>query len=154
MTPLDTSQLVSLVELKVALLERIFELGQRQLDLIGESDYGQLLKLLGIKQRILGGLQDIEQRMLPFRNQDPASRVWNSAVERQNCERMLQRCEELLAMILTQEQQSEKRVIVHREHTAQQLQGLHHVAEIQGAYGQQEWETNMMPGQLDLLSGS
>jgi hypothetical protein len=67
---------------------------------------------------------------------------------------MLQRCEELLAIILAQEQKSENRILVHREHTAQQLQGLHHAAEIQGAYVQQEFEINVTHSQLDLLSGS
>jgi len=147
----DPARLLTLVELKTALLERVWELGQRQLQLIAAGDYGDLLKLLGVKQRVLAGLRDVEQGLAPFRQQDPEQRHWNSSVERAQCQRQMTRCEELLALILHQEQQSETQMIQHREETAAQLLQLQHTAEIHGAYDSQDW-TAATAAQLDLSS--
>jgi hypothetical protein len=147
----DTIQLAKLVDLKVSLLERVLMLGQKQLELIENQDYGELLKMLGLKQRLLGGLQNVEQGLMPFRNQDASQRIWQSPEDRASCERNLQRCEELLRIVLAQEEQSELRMATRRDDTARQLQDLHSAAEVQGAYGYenpQEFSSTA----LDLLS--
>jgi PAS domain-containing protein len=148
----ETAQLNTLLDLKVALLERVWELGQRQLDLISTGDYAELLKLLGVKQRVLGGLQDVETGLRPFHHGAPAARASNSAAERVHTEAQLQRCEELLRMILRQEQSSEQGMIVRRDEAAAQLQGLHHAAAIQAAYQHGDLPLSREHAELNLLS--
>ncbi len=86
-------------------------LGQAQLDQIDSGDYNELLKLLSVKQRVLGGLQDVESALLPFRDQDPNARAWPTMSERRECQMQAARCEEILQQLLTQEQVSETRMI-------------------------------------------
>lgn len=148
----DTTRLATLVELKLSLLERLVELGQSQVEFIDAGDYTQLLKLLGVKQRVLGGLNDVESALSPFKDQAPEARPWPSAAERHRCQDQLRRCEELLRMILNQEQSSEQQMITQRDEHARQIEALQFTARAQSAYQAEEWQSSVPLSQLDLAS--
>jgi hypothetical protein len=148
----DTQRLATLIELKLSLLERLLELGQAQLDQIDTGDYNELLKLLSVKQRVLGGLQDVESALVPFRDQDPNARAWPTMSERRECQMQAARCEEILQQLLTQEQVSETRMIQRRHDHAHELSALHQQLAVQQAYvGQTEYPASDY-SQLDLAS--
>jgi hypothetical protein len=148
----DTTRLATLVELKLSLLERLVELGQSQVEFIDAGDYTQLLKLLGVKQRVLGGLNDVESALSPFKDQVPESRPWPSAAERLRCQEHLRRCEELLRMILAQEQSSEQQMIHQRDDNARQIEALQFTARANSAYHAEAWQSSVPLSQLDLAS--
>ena len=148
----DTTRLATLVELKLSLLERLVELGQSQVEFIDAGDYTQLLKLLGVKQRVLGGLNDVESALGPFKDQAPESRPWPTAAERLRCQEQLRRCEELLRMILNQEQASEQQMITQRDEHSRQIEALQFTARAQSAYHAEEWQSSVPLSQLDLAS--
>lgn len=148
----DTTRLATLVELKLSLLERLVELGQSQVEFIDAGDYTQLLKLLGVKQRVLGGLSDVESALGPFKEQAPESRPWPTTGDRLRCQEQLRRCEELLRMILNQEQASEQQMVTQRDEHTRQIESLQFTARAQSAYHAEEWQGSVPLSQLDLAS--
>ncbi|MDX1962544.1 MAG: hypothetical protein SFX18_05280 [Pirellulales bacterium] len=141
-----------LLRLKVALLERLWELGQRQMELVQNEDFTELFKLLGVKQRLLGGLGSLQRDLAEWQRQDPAQRVWNSATEQEECQASVTRCEELLRLIMAQEQYCETQMISRRDSVASQLLGLEQTLAARQAYDAQETPAGELPAQLDLCA--
>ncbi|HEV2969631.1 MAG TPA: hypothetical protein VGY55_06550 [Pirellulales bacterium] len=129
-----TDILASLVGKKHDLLLQLRDVGQRQTELIEGGEMTQLLKLLSSKQRLLNGLQEIERLMDPYRNQNPAERVWRTPADRDRCAELAGRCEILLAEVVEQEKRSESRLMAHRDRVATQLEGIQQAAVARSAY--------------------
>ena len=88
---LDTAKLTKLLADKCQLLTQLRQLGARQFQSIDTADLSQLLNLLAAKQRLIGGLQTIEQQLDPYREQSPDEREWASPADRQQCASLLKR---------------------------------------------------------------
>jgi hypothetical protein len=149
MLAFETDLLAELVGKKHDLLAQMRDLGRRQTELIEADDLGQLLKVLAAKQRLLAALQAVEQRLLPFRGQDPEGRQWRSAEDRRRCAQVAARTEVILGEIVQQEKQSEAELTLRRDEAAARLDTVHTAAHARGAYANQPL---MASGQLDLLS--
>lgn len=147
--PQSTDVLAELVSKKHDLLVQLRDVGLRQMELIEGADMTQLLKLLSSKQRLLGGLQDIERQLSPFRQESPEDRVWRTVADRQRCAELAARCETLLAEVVEQEKRGETRMRAHRDRVAGELEGAHQAAQAKSAYGDQSWPISC---QLDLSS--
>jgi hypothetical protein len=147
--PQSTDVLAELVSKKHDLLVQLRDVGLRQMELIEGADMTQLLKLLSSKQRLLGGLQDIERQLSPFRQEKPEDRVWRNFADRQRCAELAARCETLLAEVVEQEKRGEIRMRAHRDRVAGELEGAHQAAQAKSAYGDQPWSISC---QLDLSS--
>ena len=126
--------LAALIDQKSQVLSRLLSLAQRQMDLVSQGEVTQLLGLLAAKQQLLNSLQDVERRLSPFRNQDPESRRWRSPGDRRRARDSAERCEALLRDIVLLEKQCESELVRHRDATADQLQGVHTVAQASQAY--------------------
>ena len=145
----DTDHLSDLICRKHRVLVQLRQLGRDQLALIEANDLTQLLKLLASKQRLLGELQSVERQLDPFRAQDPESRVWRSAEDRDRCARAAAECEAMREEIVQAERLSESRMTLRRDEAASRLQGLHQASQVRHAYiepAQSDWR------QLDLSS--
>ncbi len=134
MTPLDTNILADLIHGKHGLLLQLRDLGRRQLELIEANDLTQLLKLLASKQKLLTALQELERRLDPFRSQDPETRVWRTADDRDRCARTAAECEVVRAEIVRGERMSETRLTFRRDEAASRLHGVHQASQIRHAY--------------------
>ena len=73
---METDVLAELIGKKLAVLEQLRGLSRRQSDLIADGDIQRLLAVLSAKQTLLAELQKLQQRLEPFRKQDPDARVW------------------------------------------------------------------------------
>jgi hypothetical protein len=149
MTPLDTDILADLIARKHGLLLQLRDLGRRQLELIEANDLTQLLKLIASKQKQLSALHALERQLDPFRQQDPETRLWRTAVDRDRCAEAASHCEALRAEIVQGERISETRLTFRRDEAAAQLQGVHQASQIRHAYS--ERRENEQP-RLDLSS--
>jgi hypothetical protein len=109
-------------------------MGLRQLELVREGKVNLLLDLLSARQRAMLHLQKIERELDPFRTQDPESREWRTAADRERCAGLLAQCESLLAEIIAQEKQSEREMVRRRDEVAGRLQCVHTGREVHGAY--------------------
>lgn len=134
MARLETDLLDELIERKHECLVRLRDMGRKQFELVSEGSITGVLDVLSAKQDLIVRLQSIERALDRFRDQDPESRQWSSPERRGQCADRLQRCESLLAEILSQEKQSEQELVRRRDATAEQLQGLHRAGQARGAY--------------------
>lgn len=147
--PLDTETLSDLIRQKHQMLAQLHALARKQLQLIEANDLTQLLKLLASKQMLLTRLQSLERQLDPFRAQDPDTRVWPTAADREQCALLASQCEALRSEIVQAEQVSESRLTLRRDEAASRLQGLHQASQVRHAYTQ---AAQTSPRQLDLSS--
>jgi hypothetical protein len=134
MPSLDTTILRQLVRARRACLERLRDMGRRQLEYVDAGQVTSLLDVLTAKQRPLQELQQVERALDPFRGQDPEARRWSSPEDRARCAADLQACEQLLQEIIAQEKHSEAVLVRRRDETAVKLQGVHLASQARGAY--------------------
>ena len=149
MTNFATDLLADLIRRKHECLIELRDLARQQDSLIHGDNMNQLLQLLGVKQRLLEILQQVERDLTPFREEDPDTRTWRSSADRERCAQQLHLCEALLAEIVQQEKQSETQLRLRRDETASQLQGFHSAHAARGAYTSCDVATS---GHLDLTS--
>jgi hypothetical protein len=130
----DTKRLFELVRHKHQLLVELRELGKRQAALIAAGDMNELLRMFAGKQRLIDRLHDVERCLDPYRGQDPESRDWQSAAQRQECASVIEQSQSLLKEILQQEKSNEARLRLSRDEVARRLQGLQVVKQARQAY--------------------
>ncbi|WP_425618292.1 hypothetical protein NA78x_001996 [Anatilimnocola sp. NA78] len=119
---------------KAQLLELLRRLGEAQLSLVNDGDMSRLMQVLTSKESLLTQLQQVERQLDPFRSEDPERRHWESIAAREACQRDANRCSQLLSEIVVLEKKSEAEMIIRRDATALQLQGMYGSQEAQGAY--------------------
>ena len=130
----NTDSLASLIAQKLQLLELLARLSHAQVDLIDTGDMTKLLSVLGAKQRLLGQIQQLEQALGPFRQEDPDERIWSSAAAREKCRADAQRSEQLLSEIMRLERQGEAEMVRRRDETARRLEEMDTASRAHTAY--------------------
>jgi flagellar biosynthesis/type III secretory pathway chaperone len=133
-TTSDTNLLAALVGSKLRILELLVRLAHKQLSLADRGETTDLLKVLAAKQTVLAQLNQIERQLDPFRAQDPETRVWRTAADRQSCQRDAERCDELLAETMRVEKAGEAALIRRRDQVAGVLAEANAAGEAQAAY--------------------
>ena len=122
MSRLATDNLLDLIRKKHQLLMQLREIGRRQASLVETGNPQPLLQLLAAKQHLINGLQLVERHLRPFQAEDPESRHWRSAEDRQRCALMADECRTLLAEVVAMERDQEQRMREHRNAVASRLQ--------------------------------
>lgn len=130
----NTETLASLIAQKLQLLQLLARLSHAQVDLIDSGDMTRLLPVLGAKQQLLGQLQQLEQALTPFRDEDPDQRIWASPEAREKCRIDAQRSEQLLAEIMNLERKGEAEMIRRRDETARRLEEMDNASRVHSAY--------------------
>jgi len=149
MADYETDRLADLIQRKLRCLERLSEMGGKQLEIVSKGSMAALLDVLAAKQRVLNELQQVERALDPFRRQDPPRRTWRSPEKRRQCAAMIDACEELLSRIVAQEKRSEHDLIVRRDEAADKLQKAHVAGRARQAYTER---TTAGPSRIDLSS--
>lgn len=119
--PTRAGTLALLVQQKRRLLEQLVQLGKRQGELIDAGEVAALVQLLSGKQQLIAGLQEIEQGLDAFRNEDPEARRWPSPAARAACQADSQACNTLLAEVISTEQRHEQLMSERRDSVGTQL---------------------------------
>jgi len=132
---METDLLAESIDEKLRVLVQLHALARRQIELIGEGgDMTALLTVLSAKQNLLAELSKIEEKLDPFRDQDPAGRVWRSEEDRRRCAAAADRCRALIDETLLLEKQGEADLTKRRDRTAAQLQAAGGAARARRAY--------------------
>jgi flagellar biosynthesis/type III secretory pathway chaperone len=131
---LSTETLANLVAHKLQLLELLAKLSRAQMELIDGGDMTKLLAVLGAKQKLLSQLQQLDQALVPFRDEDPDQRVWPSPEARQECQAQATQIEALLREIMLLERQGEAEMVRRRDDTARRLEEVEYAGRAQSAY--------------------
>jgi hypothetical protein len=131
---MTTARLSELIGGKRQLLLQLRELGRRQVDLVAAGDTTSLLTLLAVKQQLIGSLQNLEEELGPYYEENPDQRAWPSARERAQCAQQAAECNELLREIVRMEKSSAERMTARRNEVAEQLQHVHAATQVRSAY--------------------
>jgi hypothetical protein len=150
MARLETEILSELIGAKREILGQLRDLGVRQREVIDSGDTDHLFRVLAAKQRLLADLQQVEQRLTPYREQDPDQRAWRSQQDRDHCAAKSEQCAHLLAEVIRQERESERAMVRRRDDTAMQLRAVHSAMHLQQSYESCQAATS---GGLDLTCG-
>lgn len=131
----ETDQLVQLIDQKQEVLTQLHTLSKYQLRLAGHDEHvNDLMRVLAAKQTLIERLTRIDRQMDPFRQQNPETRLWRSASERQRCSQTARQCEILLTELKQMEQQSTDAVATHRDEIARMLRETHTANDSVNAY--------------------
>jgi hypothetical protein len=129
-----TGRLVELINGKHQVLLRLRDLGRRQTDLVASGDTTSLLKLLAVKQQLIGGLQELERELVPYYEENPERRSWQTSQQRAQCAQQAADCNELLQEIVGMEKSSAEHMTARRNEAAEQLQNVHAATQVRSAY--------------------
>lgn len=89
----------------------LLDLSRQQKQLIEEGDIDQLLTTLGHKQQILGRVAEIEAKLRPYKDRWSELRQTMSADDRSMIDLALSTVEDLLAELISTEQDCEKLLV-------------------------------------------
>jgi hypothetical protein len=129
-----TDHLAALIAGKNQVLEVLVRLSRRQLDLIAAGEMTALVKLLAAKQTVMNQLQSLEQKLAPFRDEDPDRRAWRSPAERAACQDCAQQAQMLLAEVIKLEKQAEQAMVARRDAVAAALVAAQSASDARAAY--------------------
>lgn len=130
----STANLADLIRRKHDVLAQLCAIGRRQQEIVERGETTALLELLAGKQKMIALLQQLEQNLAPFQDEEPESRVWASAAARQQCAELASDCNRLLAEVVELERQSAERLTVRRNDVAAQLRQVHTASQARSAY--------------------
>jgi hypothetical protein len=135
---MDTQRLTQLIDAKHTVLRQLHELAQRQFALAGEGDAAALVSLLAVKQKLLDTLTALEERLNPFREQDPQTRAWNSTADRARCAGAAEQCRLLLDEIMSLDQRGMELLQARQQQTLRMIHAAHDAADARAAYFEQQ----------------
>ncbi len=138
---MDTQRLAQLIDAKHTVLAQLHDLAQRQFTLAGEGDAAALVALLAVKQKLLDTLSALEERLNPYREQDPQSRIWSSTTERARCAGIAERCRTLLDEIMLLEQNGMELLNARQQQTMHTIHAAHDAAHARSAYFEHQQPT-------------
>jgi hypothetical protein len=138
---MDTDRLIALIDAKHTVLTQLHDLAQRQFALASERDAAGLVSLLAVKQKLLDTLSALEERLDPFREQDPQARSWKSPAERARCASVAESCRTLLDAIMALDQRGMELLKQRQQATLATIHAAHDAAHARSAYFQQAAET-------------
>jgi hypothetical protein len=130
----QTDQLASLIATKHECLKQLVELGRAQLQLITDNDLQRLLRVLAVKQTLIGQLETVSTSLEPFRHDDPATRVWKTPQFREQSAAQLQECDEMFGRVSQQEQESEQQLRSRRDDIGERLRTANSAQNARSAY--------------------
>lgn len=145
---MTTDKLSTLIDAKLALLQKLRQLAALQLSLIDQGEIAQIVRVAAGKQQLVSEMQSLDRELAPYSQQDPQSRVWTSDAARVRCRDQAQRCSHVLTEILELDAQSETAMLRRRADIENQLINLQPVAQAQRAYV----SAGTSSGLLDLTS--
>ncbi|MBM3998524.1 MAG: hypothetical protein FJ297_03100 [Planctomycetes bacterium] len=131
---LPTEELAELMTGKETLLDQLRRLARHQGDLIAAGDHARLMSVLAAKDTLLRRLLDLEQRLDPYRAEDPDKRVWRSDEARRQCRRVAERCDSLLSELMLLEKQGETELGLRCDEAARRLDGMRLATDARRAY--------------------
>jgi len=131
---LSTDNLADLIDKRHRCLLQLHELGLKQTKLIGTGEMGPLLRLIAVKNQLIGALQTIERELDPYHAQDPEQRDWPTAEARAKCATQAGACGQLLEEVMQLERENEICMTERRDQVATQLQAAQAAGAARGAY--------------------
>jgi len=132
-----TDKLIELIRKKHEVLVQLRDMGLRQAELVKSGEITGLLKLLGAKQHVIVGLQELERGLKPYYAENPDARVWRSPADRAHCSQLANECNALLEEVVKLERNGAEQMDARRSDVAAQLNQAHAASHVRNAYSAQ-----------------
>ena len=132
-----TDKLIELIHKKHDVLVQLREMGRRQAQLVNGGDVTELLKLLGTKQHLIVGLQELERDLKPYYAENPEARIWRSPAERAHCAKLANECNSILEEVVALERTGAEQMTLRKTEVADQLNHAHSAVHVRNAYSAQ-----------------
>ncbi|MCL2348896.1 MAG: hypothetical protein FWC50_11635 [Planctomycetaceae bacterium] len=133
----DGEKFYRLIQKKQERLQQLHDCSRNQLQYVDDGNTDALFELLGVKQKLLLDLEEIDRQMEVYRLDDPEKRLWPSPEMRQRCREAVETCRRLVCETLENDQAAEKELIVKKNAAQKQLRQFDTKANIQLAYHRQ-----------------
>lgn len=117
-----TDLLLQCMQQRCELLEALRTLAESQAMNVDQTEIDLTLSVLGRKQALFEELAEVQQKLQPYLQDDPESRLWSSAEQRHQCRQLAQRGQQLLQETMHIEQQTLQEMTSRRDAVAAQLQ--------------------------------
>lgn len=130
----STTLLADLISKRRRCLVQLRDLGVRQGELISTGNMSDLLRLFAAKQQLIAALQTIEKQLIPFHEEDPDARRWESADARAACARDADDCRRLIEEVMAMETAGEQQMSARRDDVAHQLRTVAAAGRVREAY--------------------
>lgn len=134
MSALGVSDYLKIFKSRREYCRALLDLSQQQRAMIAAGDYGQLMGLLSQKQRLLGRLDEVARAEPTFWQQWTTRRDGFETGARQDCERVLEESEQILAALLEEENAGTTLLTERRNATQKQLQAISAGSQAHDAY--------------------
>lgn len=112
----------------------LLELSYRQMELISADDYSQLMVVLGQKQRLLGRMEEMKKGQPELWRQWHDRRDQLEPALRNECEKVLEETENVLAELVQREKEGTDSLTARRDQTREQLQTVSQGTQVNEAY--------------------
>ena len=130
----DTQQLSALMERQFNVLSALRMLAVQQAECLGADHVELLLSLIARKQPLIDEFLQIHTELKPFRDEDPAQRVWNSENTRVRCRELMDNCNKLHQEMVRLESHALAELELNRNAIAAQLQDCRDATLASSAY--------------------
>lgn len=129
-----TERLFSLFETKLHLLRELQALALEQSSLVAQHDMTALMTVLSRKQSIMESINQIQEQLAKYRDDDPEQRTWSSQERRKECQAIVHECDALVQALIVQENRSIDDMAAHKDGIHSQLQQNAAASQVQKAY--------------------
>jgi hypothetical protein len=129
---LDT--FIGLIQREEHLLERLFYVSQRQLELVRSGNMTDLITHLGQRQQLWNVFESLEEQMQPYKAVPAEMRHWKDEAERQAAEQSLNHCKSLLEDIMANDHTSLDETAAQKAETESQLERIQRAKNVVPAY--------------------
>ena len=148
---MDGTKLATLVSRRLATLNRLHEIGARQIDAIQGGRMSELMRILSEKQSPLNELSSIAEQLRAASADDPAARQWESQAQREQCRLEQETCERLHLDLLAIEAECEAALQQSRLEVEQEVRRIDGAKQAVTQYSSQD-SVSRSGDRLDLAS--
>ncbi|MCL2743310.1 MAG: hypothetical protein FWE67_05620, partial [Planctomycetaceae bacterium] len=107
-----------------SVLTRLYSQSLTQIEVVRSGDTSRLLEFLARKQQTVTEFEELQKQLAPHRNIPPEQRKWKNEEERKQTEELINRCGELLKMIVENDTQSTVELSTQKEEIENQLRRI------------------------------
>ena len=149
---MNGEQLAALVDQRWQLLRRLVEMTERQRQAIEGGRMNELMEVLAEKQQPLSDLGEVSGQLRKAIGDDPETRFWHRAADRQQCRRRHEEAEQMLRRLMQLEADSEQALVRSRDAVGEQLAEQQHARHAASRYAGSD-APPAAGSRLDLSSG-
>jgi len=131
------TSLYHLMQSEESVLTRLYSQSLTQLEIVRSGDVVRLIEFLARKQQTVAEFEELQERLAPHRNLAPEQRKWKNEEERKQTEELINRCGELLKMIVENDTASTGELSSQKDEVEKQIKRIQQNVQVNASYAKQ-----------------